>query len=318
MSPKVSIIVPVFNAERYLDATINSILTQSLKSIELICVDDGSTDGSVRILKKYAENDSRVLVVDGLHKGAGEARNVGLRKANGEYLLFLDSDDLFHSDLCEEAYTYAKNVSADILFWDFNDISYDVNEITNTKTKGRSRYPERVNLVESQNYSFSITNPACWTKIYRKQFVMDNNLKFQNLSTCNDIAFSWLALAFAKRVFYLDRVLTYYRTNFSGQISEKRHLRAKNIVLAAQYILDHLLAHKSSVYVVDRFYEDIMKCMLYEYACFPSASGASSFVAEVRRFFPERYRVKFEYLLKRERVKISLRSLKRRVLAYLG
>lgn len=113
--PAVSIIMPVYNAERHLEESLTSALGQSLKSIELICVDDGSTDASLGILRRFEEADRRVQVVVQENAGAGPARNAGLARARGSYIAFLDSDDLYPSETClQELYDLAKSRKAKI------------------------------------------------------------------------------------------------------------------------------------------------------------------------------------------------------------
>ena len=108
MSVKVSVILPVYNASDYLHQCMDSIVGQTLKDIEIICVDDGSTDNSLDILKEYEQKDKRVKVIQQKNAGAGAARNNGLSIATGEYLSFLDSDDFFEPDMLEKAYEKAK------------------------------------------------------------------------------------------------------------------------------------------------------------------------------------------------------------------
>ena len=111
MNPKVSIIMPVYNVEAYLRECLDSILVQTLSDIEIICVDDGSTDSSRDILYAYAEKDHRVTVLCQQNQTAGAARNYGMSVAKGEYLIFLDADDFFSPLLCETTYRCCKQVS---------------------------------------------------------------------------------------------------------------------------------------------------------------------------------------------------------------
>ena len=104
MNPKVSVVVPVHNTEQYLRQCLDSLVSQTLREIEIICVDDGSSDGSLAILQDYAALDSRVCIIEQESVGAGPARNAGLDAALGEYIAFLDSDDFFEPSMLEEAY----------------------------------------------------------------------------------------------------------------------------------------------------------------------------------------------------------------------
>ena len=123
MQPKISVIIPVYNAHDYLRDCINSILNQTLKEIEVICVDDDSTDDSLAILEEYARSDARLKVIHQENGGAGAARNNGLQYAEGEYLSILDCDDFFEQNMLERSYQEAKEKEADILVFgcDFYD-----------------------------------------------------------------------------------------------------------------------------------------------------------------------------------------------------
>ena len=114
----VSIIVPVYNKERFLRQCLDSLLDQTYRAIEIICVNDGSTDGSLEILQDYAERDNRIVVIDQENKGAGNARNAGIRIARGRYLQFLDADDFFEPVMIEKMLKKADAKDADIVIFD--------------------------------------------------------------------------------------------------------------------------------------------------------------------------------------------------------
>ena len=111
---KVSVIIPVYNVEPYLKQCMDSVVGQTLKDIEIICVDDGSTDGSLDILREYAAEDNRIQIIEQKNAGAGAARNNGMRHATGKYLSFLDSDDFFEPRMLEKAYDLAEKDQADL------------------------------------------------------------------------------------------------------------------------------------------------------------------------------------------------------------
>lgn len=111
---KVSVILPVYNVERYLKKCMDDILGQTLREIEVICIDDGSTDGSLGILREYEQKDERVRVLEQENTGAAFARNRGMELAKGEYLSFLDSDDFYEPEMLERAYLRAKETQADV------------------------------------------------------------------------------------------------------------------------------------------------------------------------------------------------------------
>ena len=112
---KVSVIIPVYNVEPYLKQCMDSVVGQTLKDIEIICVDDGSTDGSLDILREYAAEDNRIQIIEQKNAGAGAARNNGMRHATGKYLSFLDSDDFFEPRMLEKAYDLPEKDQADFV-----------------------------------------------------------------------------------------------------------------------------------------------------------------------------------------------------------
>ena len=125
MNPKISVIIPVYNSETYLSQCLDSVCMQTLQEIEIICVDDGSTDTSPKILLEYAKKDPRVRILTQQNKGAGAARNYGLRESTGEFLSFLDSDDFFELDMLEEAYKNIEEYQEDFVV--FESYQYDMN-----------------------------------------------------------------------------------------------------------------------------------------------------------------------------------------------
>ena len=182
-SPKVSVIMPVYNAERYLHQALDTLLSQSEEEIEVIAVDDGSTDRSLEILKRYEARSERVRVYTQKNQYAGVARNLGLKHARGEYVLFLDSDDFFEKDLIKETYATAKEQDADIVVFGAN--YYD-------NRSGKSWYgqwlldktfiPEKqpFNYKDCPDTLFQISIECPWTKLFRREFIKKQHLKLQN------------------------------------------------------------------------------------------------------------------------------------------
>ena len=125
---KVSVIVPVYNVEKYLKDCLDSVVNQTLEDIEIICVNDGSTDNSLAILEEYAEKDSRIKIITQENKGLGGARNTGLYHANGEYISFIDSDDWIELNTFEELYNMSKNLDLDMLMFQMKVFNIETGE----------------------------------------------------------------------------------------------------------------------------------------------------------------------------------------------
>lgn len=226
-SPLVSIVMPVYNAEKYLEQAIDSLLEQSIRHIEIIAVDDGSTDRSLEILNRYAAADKRVCVFTQKNQYAGVARNLGMKNATGEYIIFLDSDDFFDKDLVKESYYQAKINRADIGFYGAN---YYDNE-TGKSWRGqwllaKSFIPKKqpFNYKDCPDTIYQISIECPWTKIFRREFIVQNDLKFQDLYNANDVYFVLCAISMAERIVTLDKALVNYRIGLKNnlQSSSKR------------------------------------------------------------------------------------------------
>lgn len=290
--PKISVIIPVYNCEKYLEESLNCITKQNLTDIEIICVDDHSTDSSFEIIKNYAQKDNRIIVLTNNEKGAGSARNIGLKKATGEYLLFLDSDDYYSSNLCLDSYLYAKATNADMVFWDYklHDCSTNMTKsIVQTKT-----LKEYVNYSsQHEEFNFLISAPHPWSKLIKRSFVIKNNLEFQNIPSCNDIAFTWKCMALSGASYYLAKELVTYRVQTGTSISAKRYEKAGNIIKAAENIKSTIVNLNSDL-ILDNFYKSIMNNFMYEFCQFPENIPTDEYEKKVIDFLPEYYKKEME------------------------
>lgn len=222
---KVSVIIPVYNAENYLKQCMDSVLGQTLKEIEIICVDDGSTDSSVKILKDYADYDGRVTIISQENKGAGAARNEGLKAARGEYLSFLDADDFFEPDMLEKAYQKAKEGNARVVVFGSNQYLEDCRKFQEVSwTIRKSALPpyRPMNYRTFTDNVFKVFVGWTWDKIFEREFVLKYNLKFQEQRTSNDLLFVFMAIVLADRIEVEEAVLAHQRRNVPGSLSNTR------------------------------------------------------------------------------------------------
>ncbi|MDE7124807.1 MAG: glycosyltransferase, partial [Eubacterium sp.] len=221
---KVSVIIPVYNSERYLRECLNSVVNQTLKEIEIICVDDGSTDGSIDILKEFADQDSRIQIICQQNQFAGAARNNGMKEAKGKYLAFWDADDYFELNALELLYKKSEKENADLCLcaaYIFND-GETQKVVDETILKKRFLPKDKVFSIETYpEYIFNITARAPWNKIVKASFLRENNIEFQNLKNANDTYFSMICMYYAKRITYVTAPLINYRVNNSESITGK-------------------------------------------------------------------------------------------------
>lgn len=220
-APKVSVIIPVHNPGRYLRECLDSIISQTLKEIEIICVDDGSTDGSPEALKEYAAKDERIILIHQLNINAGAARNAGLTLARGEYLSFLDADDYFAPDMLESAYTRAKEQQAQICVYESACCDMQKNT-TYPMPWGLKKEllpsSECFSGEEIGNYIFNFALSWTWNKLFESKFIRENNIRFQSIRRTNDLYFVYLALSLASRITTLDKCLIHYRTGHGNNL----------------------------------------------------------------------------------------------------
>lgn len=257
---KVSVIVPVYNSDQYLETCLNSLLRQTLHEIEIICVDDGSSDYSCQILDEYAQKDERLCVLHQINQYAGVARNNGFAVARGEYVCFFDSDDFFDLTLLKKAYSKAKSSNADIVI--FGAKKYH----TDTKTFERTNlYFDRKYLPKKKVFSYKdisdhimmLTTPAPWTKLYRREFIQEQKLQFQSLQNSNDAYFTLLSMCVAKRISYVNEDLVYYRVGQSNNL-QSRKSKYPTCFIEAYKALYEELNHRGIFNELEKSYVDVV------------------------------------------------------------
>lgn len=212
----VSIIIPIYNAGKYIRECLDSLLCQTLRNIEIICVNDGSTDNSLEILTEYQQRDHRIIVINQENQGAGIARNNGMVHAKGEYLLFLDADDYFNPKLCDQAYYQARSKRAQICLFkaDRVDMSSGRTEQMNW-VLCEEDIPKKVfSAMDVSEKIFQITSSCPWSKLIEHKFIKENQLQFQNTKNANDVLFVRTACALSERITCVrDKALVTYRVN---------------------------------------------------------------------------------------------------------
>lgn len=214
--PKVSIIVPVYNVKEYLNECMDSILSQTLQDIEVICVNDGSTDGSPKILESYAELDSRVNILNKENTGYGDSMNQGIRAARGEYIGIVEPDDYVEPEMYEELYRAASESQVDWVKGDF--------QVFKGAGKDRRYSTVKLNIPGAQMLYYKVINPqnypeliVCddfhWKGIYQKEFLMRNGIAFHDTpgAAFQDNGFKYQTICMAQRVMYIKEARYWYR-----------------------------------------------------------------------------------------------------------
>lgn len=230
--PKVSVIIPVFNAENYLNRCLDSICNQTITEIEIICINDASTDGSLKILQEYAQNYSNVVVINlETNQGESAARNCGLAVAKGEYLGFVDNDDEIDNNFYEKLYSKAKENDADIVKGQAVEIDYNGNRFEVSQLKDNH-----------DKFRFAV---YWWTAIYKRSLIANNNISFSTKHCLGgDLLFLNKAVIAAKGVERVSGVYYYYhRREDSGDSKILPEAKIKSALNIFELITDNIDAN---------------------------------------------------------------------------
>ena len=214
---KVSVIIPIFNAADYLRPALDSVVSQTLREIEVICVDDGSTDNSLEIIKEYQQNDERVRIVTETNAGPALARNNGIRRARGEYIAFLDDDDFYEPQFLEVLYNRSKEHDLDIAISNYDIFNMRHSSFQKAAAEEHEEIFEEGRVTsknEHPDYIFSSTNGSAWNKLFRRSFIEDKGLQFlPDVKMYEDVYFVVTALSLAERIEKIDSVLMHHRVH---------------------------------------------------------------------------------------------------------
>jgi glycosyltransferase involved in cell wall biosynthesis len=243
---KVSVIMPVYNAEDFLRDSVDSVLNQTLDDIELFCVDDGSNDSSLEILNEYSENDKRVTVFALDHQGAGNARNYAMEYASGEYLYFMDADDFLDLNAFEDFCSVCESKNLDFVL--FKLINYDVDrdEYYESEYYNMSKI---LNKVKDDVFSyrdlghliFKMNSSTC-SKFYNREFIVRTGAKFRENSKFNDNQFFWGMIFCAERIYFLDEFY-YTRTRHSKSLTGSNDRNHSDIIGVYNDITELFIKH---------------------------------------------------------------------------
>ena len=203
---KLSLIVPVYNVEKYLPKCLESLTNQTLKDIEIICVNDGSMDNSLAILKEFASKDSRIRIIDNQHQGVAKTRNTGIEQSTGEYIGFVDSDDYIDIDFFEKLYNSATKSNSDIAIASIlkHKNFFNIYNAKYTKEETAITIQDKIKLCEDKKHFFFYA----WNKIYHSGFIKENNIKFSEGQIYEDVMFA------IKALYYSNKIISVYGTKY--------------------------------------------------------------------------------------------------------
>ena len=244
MEVKISIIIPIFNAQRHLEKCLWSILNQSFQNFEVICIDDGSNDNSFGILNEFQKKDDRFYIYKQNHQGASIARNLGIKKAKGEYIQFLDSDDYFEKDLLNNMYDYAKKYNADLVVCSSKKIDENNNIIESLSptfpiNKQITPFKKVFNKKDFKDDIFSLFSTVVWNKLIKKTLLIDNSIEFPPLKIYEDISFVHSLVICADKIVAFDEDLINYRCH-TKSLSNNRNKNTIEAIKSCVYLKEFL------------------------------------------------------------------------------
>ena len=249
--PAISVIVPVYNVEKYLDHCLTSLLEQTFTDFEAILVDDGSTDSSYQICKKYAEKDKRFTAYEKENGGASTARNVGLENAKGEYMFFLDSDDWLESNTLETMITTAKKENADLVFCEAQAIDDEGKKELDGHYTYKKHYQTgnayQIMLKMMERKEFHV---AIWMLLLDRRIITDNNLRFKEGIIYEDMVISYQFYCLANQAAHVNQKLynRRYRPNsvMTSTKTEKNYISAATVYREVSAFVKTLPTDKQS------------------------------------------------------------------------
>ena len=216
---KISVIIPVYNVEKYIRQCLESVVSQSLKEIEIICINDGSTDNSLKILQEFSQKDKRITVIDKKNEGASIARNIGIEKSQGEYIYFIDSDDWIEIDAIEML--YKKCNGEDIVYSNLCHYNENTKKIKEEKIKCF------INEREGKYFLINGEGVGPCNKLYKLSFLKENNLKFLENIIYEDLEFNFRCFFLSQKVKYVKNIGYNYRMERTGSIMTDVNIEKK-------------------------------------------------------------------------------------------
>lgn len=240
---KVSIIVPVYNVEKYLRKCLNSLINQTLKDIEIICINDGSTDKSLEILEEYKNRDSRIILLNQENSGQSIARNNGIKKATGEYLGFVDPDDWVDLDYYEKLYNAASTNDTDIAVG-------GIIRVTGIKKKKFLNF-EKETITDNTNLKFELCDVPeksyVWNKIYKTEKLKEIGLEFEKGIFYEDCIFTPQALFYLGKIATVPNIYYYYLRRGNSTVKQRSEKANADSVYAHKKANDFIKEHNIDI-----------------------------------------------------------------------
>ncbi len=262
---KISVVIPVYKVEKYLKKCVDSVRNQTYENLEIILVDDGSPDNCGKMCDDLAKEDTRIKAIHKTNGGLSDARNAGIDIATGEFIMFVDSDDMMELTACEKLITEIKSKKAQMVIGNYIYVNDDGTP-WNKEVFSKEKYKNFKLSIKDYRDSFFVMNSAVWNKIYRLDFIRENNMKFIVGIPGEDAPFTTLYFIKAKDVYYIDDIVYKYRQRGdTTSISNNCDLKYfKGISTAYKHIYNNFNDNKELGFY-RFFYAKSMTYMLYKF-----------------------------------------------------
>ncbi|WP_291633844.1 glycosyltransferase [Clostridium sp.] len=250
----VSIIIPVYNVQEYLAVCLDSVIKQTIKSKEIIVVNDGSTDKCYEILKEYKIKFPELIIINQKNRGISETRNAGLKVARGEYIAFVDSDDFIELTMFERMYLAAKRENSDIVICDYILYNEKPDKQSFDKYKSEKYIIEGINeegyidkIDALKKFLLNDIKAYTWNKLHKRELFTKNHILFPDFKVCEDTPASFLLLAYSRKIFSMQEPLYYYRQR-EASLTKTFSIKSMEDMLAGCYIMRDYIEKNSLIY----------------------------------------------------------------------
>lgn len=259
--PTVTVVVAVYNIEQYIEKCIQSVCTQTWEDIEILLIDDGSTDRSGDICDSYAKTDDRIRVIHKVNGGLSNVRNMGLQEASGKYLLYVDGDDYIAPECVEEAVKYAERYEAEVVIFDYQEIE----ESTGRVERWSMKIPKGQQMSVKEHPELLIATPCAWNKLYRKSLWERCGLRYPVGRVYEDLTVTPQLLLNAERIVYMDSKPLYHYILREGSIMRSQNF--KKSLDNRKAALEDIIAYFKKKDVFDTF-KDELEYLMFEQVYF--------------------------------------------------
>ena len=291
LNSKVSVIIPIYNVEKYINQCLDSVINQTLKEIEIICVEDCSTDNSLSILEEYAKLDSRIKIIKNeSNKGLSTNRNIAMAEARGEYIAFIDSDDYVDLSTYEKAYNLAKERDLDCVLFKTSTVDDKTGEINdNLDYFALKPFEGFEKPIFNNRDTVDFTCNICvqvGSKLLRREFLQEHNITFPDGLIFEDEPFFYNFYLNANRISLLDENLYYYRVNRDDSIISKRGKSFKDIVEIFKLIRESIDDSEDGKLIKEKFLNRFIPAVFNRFNQSPDEFKEDFFLS-IKRDFQE-------------------------------